>query len=88
VLHISLRDLGVQLIAGADNYVDSAALAFSHQTSLHLAEQALGHRDFLSGEIGRVLAGGRPAGGKPVIFSPFGMAILDLAVGQWVLGQR
>jgi N-[(2S)-2-amino-2-carboxyethyl]-L-glutamate dehydrogenase len=88
LLHISLRDLGVPLIAQADNYVDSAELAFSQQTSLHLAEQALGHRDYLSGEIGRVLAGGRPGNGRPVIFSPFGMAVLDLAVGQWVLNQR
>ena len=62
-------------------------LAFSHQTSLQLAEQALGHRGFLSGEIGRVLAGRRPIDGKPVIFSPFGMAVLDLAVGQWVMKQ-
>ena len=88
LLHISLRDLGVRLITQAHNYVDSAELAFSQQTSLHLAEQALGHRDYLSGEIGRVLEGGRPADGKPVIFSPFGMAVLDLAVGQWVLNQR
>jgi N-[(2S)-2-amino-2-carboxyethyl]-L-glutamate dehydrogenase len=88
LLHISLRDLGVELIAQSHNYVDSAELAFSHQTSLHLAEQALGHRNYLSGEIDRVLAGGRPADGKPVVFSPFGMAVLDLAVGQWVLNQR
>jgi len=87
LLHISLRDLGVQVITQAHNYVDLAALAFSHQTSLHLAEQALGNRDYLSGEIGRVLSGGRPADGKPVIFSPFGLAVLDLAVGQWVLHQ-
>jgi len=87
LLHISLRDLDVQVIAQAHNYVDRAELAFSHQTSLHLAEQSLGHRNYLSGEIDRVLSGGRPADGKPVIFSPFGMAVLDLAVGQWVLGR-
>jgi 2,3-diaminopropionate biosynthesis protein SbnB len=87
LLHISLRDLGVAVMASAHNFVDVAELAFSHQTSLHLAEQALGHRGCLSGEIGRVLQGGRPDGGKPVIFSPFGMAILDLAVGQWVVQQ-
>jgi 2,3-diaminopropionate biosynthesis protein SbnB len=87
LLHISLRDLGVAVMASAHNYVDAAELAFSHQTSLHLVELALGHRDCLSGEIDRVLAGGRPDDGKPVIFSPFGMAILDLAVGQWVVQQ-
>jgi 2,3-diaminopropionate biosynthesis protein SbnB len=85
VLHISLRDLKPGLIRQAEHFVDSAELAFSHQTSLHLAEQALGHREFLAGEIGRVLRGGRPASHKPVVFSPFGMAILDLAVGQWIL---
>jgi 2,3-diaminopropionate biosynthesis protein SbnB len=88
LLHISLRDLGVNVMAHAHNFVDEAGLAFSQQTSLHLAEQALGHRDYWSGDIGRVLQGGRPDDGKPVIFSPFGMGILDLAVGQWLLQQE
>ena len=86
LLHISLRDLGVSLLEHAANFVDSAELAFSNKTSLHLAEEALGHRNYLTGEIGRVLQGGRPAG-QAVVFSPFGMGILDLAVGQWVLKQ-
>lgn len=84
VLHVSLRDLTPTLIESAANYVDSAELAFSHQTSLHLTEQQVAHRDYLRGEIGAVL--NTPArANKPVIFSPFGMAILDLAVGQWVM---
>ncbi|MEY4766471.1 MAG: hypothetical protein RI907_3144 [Pseudomonadota bacterium] len=87
LLHISLRDLGPDVLAQAHNFVDEAGLAFSQKTALQLAEEALGHRDYLSGEIDRVLAGGRPAGDKPVIFSPFGMGILDLAVGQWLLQQ-
>jgi 2,3-diaminopropionate biosynthesis protein SbnB len=84
VLHISLRDLAPDQILQAANYADSAELAFTHATSLDLSEQQAGHRDFYAGDIGVVLQGQRPAG-KPVIFSPFGMAILDLAVGQWAL---
>lgn len=87
LLHISLRDLGPQVLAQAHNYVDEAGLAFSQKTALQLAEEALGHRRYLRGEIDAVLAGGRPVDGKPVIFSPFGMGILDLAVGQWLLQQ-
>lgn len=84
LLHVSLRDLAPALIESAANYVDSEDLAFSHQTSLHLTEQQVAHRDYLVGEIGAVLHT-PPRTGKPVIFSPFGMAILDLAVGQWVM---
>ena len=87
LLHISLRDLGVAVLAQAHNFVDEAELAFSQKTALALAQDALGHRDYLSGEIAEVLAGGRPSGRRPVIFSPFGMGILDLAVGQWLLAQ-
>ncbi len=87
LLHISLRDLGPAVLAQAHNYVDEAGLAFSQKTALQLAEEALGHRDYLRGEVDAVLAGGRPADGKPVIFSPFGMGILDLAVGQWLVQQ-
>jgi len=87
LLHISLRDLGPAVLAQAHNYVDEAGLAFSQKTALQLAEEALGHRDYLRGEIDAVLAGGRPNDGRPVIFSPFGMGILDLAVGQWILRQ-
>jgi 2,3-diaminopropionate biosynthesis protein SbnB len=84
VLHISLRDLQNDVIEQAANFADSAELAFTHATSLDLAEQETGHRHFYTGDIGTVLQGQRPEG-KPVIFSPFGMAILDLAVGQWAL---
>lgn len=84
LLHISLRDLQNDVIEQAANYADSAELAFTHATSLDLAQQHAGHREFYAGDIGAVLQGQRPEG-KPVIFSPFGMAILDLAVGQWAL---
>jgi hypothetical protein len=43
VLHISLRDLGPLIIQAAANYADCEAVAFSHATSLELAEAAAGH---------------------------------------------
>jgi ornithine cyclodeaminase len=56
VLHISLRDLQSDVIEQAANYADSAELAFTHATSLDLAEQQTGHRSFYAGDIGAVQA--------------------------------
>ncbi|WP_435884682.1 hypothetical protein [Streptomyces toxytricini] len=56
------------------------------QTSPHLAEQLTGGRDFLTGTLGALLEGRitlDPA--RPTVFSPFGLGILDLAVGHHVL---
>ena len=54
----------------------------------HLAEQLTGRRDFLDGTLGDVMAGlvTVPAG-RPVIFSPFGLGVLDLAVGKYVYDE-
>ncbi|MGB3437394.1 MAG: 2,3-diaminopropionate biosynthesis protein SbnB [Actinophytocola sp.] len=85
VLHVSLRDLSPELILAAHNYTDDIDHAVRERTSLHLTEQRTGNRDFVHGTLADLLTGRvtRPAG-KPVIFSPFGLGVLDLAVGQWV----
>jgi 2,3-diaminopropionate biosynthesis protein SbnB len=89
VLHISLRDLAPEIIAGAYNVVDDIEHVCSARTSVHLAAEATGHRDFIRGTIPDLLNGSfryeRPAG--PTIVSPFGMAILDLAVVREVLAR-
>ncbi|MCU1244590.1 MAG: 2,3-diaminopropionate biosynthesis protein SbnB [Acidobacteria bacterium] len=89
VLHISLRDLAPSVIAGAYNIVDDVEHVCSARTSVHLASEELGHTGFIRGTIADLLSGAlryeRPNG--PTIVSPFGMAILDLAVLRVVLDR-
>ncbi|MEV4611348.1 2,3-diaminopropionate biosynthesis protein SbnB [Kitasatospora sp. NPDC049258] len=85
VLHLSLRDLAPELILAAQNFTDDIDHAVRERTSLHLAEQQVGHREFVHGTIADLLAGTvRRDPQRAAVFSPFGLGILDLAVGKWV----
>ncbi|WP_431033799.1 2,3-diaminopropionate biosynthesis protein SbnB [Streptomyces sp. P6-2-1] len=86
VLNISLRDIGPELIEGAYNVLDDVDHCLKANTSPHLAEQKYGDRHFVTGTLAQVINGEVAAGrDKPVIFSPFGLGVLDLAVGLHVL---
>ncbi|PJN22368.1 2,3-diaminopropionate biosynthesis protein SbnB [Kitasatospora sp. CB02891] len=88
VLHLSLRDLSVASVLGAVNVTDDADHAIREQTSLHKAEQQAGHRRFVTAEIGALLDGTAelPAA-RTVVFAPFGLGVLDLAVAEAVLNH-
>ena len=86
VLHLSLRDLCVNVILASQNIVDDVDHCLKARTSLHLTEMATGNRDFVSGSLVDVLEKKlKPDPSKPRIFSPFGLGVLDLAVGNFVL---
>jgi 2,3-diaminopropionate biosynthesis protein SbnB len=84
VLHISLRDLAPEILLASTNIVDDIDHCLKANTSPHLAEQLTGNRDFLHGTLDDVMAGRvtLPAD-RPLIFSPFGLGVLDLAVGKY-----
>ncbi|MCQ9426641.1 2,3-diaminopropionate biosynthesis protein SbnA [Pseudomonas sp. LJDD11] len=85
VLNISLRDLGPAVIAQANNLFDDVEHCLKAGTSPQLAVEHYQQRSFISGSLAQLMLGQislDPA--KPTIFSPFGLGVLDLAVGQRV----
>lgn len=90
VLHISLRDIPPESLAEAYNVVDDALHVDREKTSIHLAHQ--GGRDISLDihEIGTIT--GNPSFNphiisRPIVYSPFGLGILDIAVGRFVYEQ-
>ena len=88
VLHVSLRDLAPEILLASTNVVDDVEHCLKADTSPHLVEKLTGSRDFLLGTLDDVLAGRVtvPAD-RPVVFSPFGLGVLDLAVGKFVYDE-
>jgi ornithine cyclodeaminase len=88
VLHVSLRDLAPEILLASTNLVDDVEHCLKASTSPHLVEQLTGSRDFLAGTLDDVMAGRVtvPAD-RPVVFSPFGLGVLDLAVGKYVYDE-
>jgi 2,3-diaminopropionate biosynthesis protein SbnB len=86
VLHLSLRDICANVILSSQNIVDDVDHCLKANTSLHLTEMATGNRDFIAGTLVDVLDGRvRPDLDKPRIFSPFGLGVLDIGVGSFIL---
>lgn len=86
LLNISLRDLPPEVLLSSDNVVDDVDHCLKAATSPHLAEQLSGGRDFITGTLGAAMAGRvRLDPARPTVFSPFGLGVLDVAVGVYVL---
>lgn len=90
VLHLSLRDLTVETVLAAQNVVDDADHVCREKTSLHMAEQATGHRDSIGPSLGALIRGRVALDGgteRARVFSPFGLGALDVALAKFVLDQ-
>ncbi|MGW7379133.1 2,3-diaminopropionate biosynthesis protein SbnB [Streptomyces sp. NPDC054794] len=88
VLHVSLRDLAPEIILTSTNIVDDVDHCLKADTSPHLAERLTGNRDFLRGTLADVMTGRVTVPtDRPVVFSPFGLGVLDLAVGKYVYDE-
>ncbi|HEY5883520.1 MAG TPA: 2,3-diaminopropionate biosynthesis protein SbnB [Pyrinomonadaceae bacterium] len=86
VLHLSLRDICVNVILASQNIVDDVNHCMKARTSLHLTEIETGNRNFVSGSLVDVLKKRfKLDPQRPRIFSPFGLGVLDVAVGSFVL---
>ena len=84
LLNVSLRDLSPELILGSCNIVDDVDHVMNANTSVHLAEQKTGNRDFVTGTLAELMQGRCELDRtRPIVFSPFGLGVLDLAVGKW-----
>ena len=87
ILHVSLRDLKAGAILSNHNIVDDLVHVNRAATSIHLASEQQGHTDFVHSSLGDILLGnvGLPErDNRKLIFSPFGLGVLDLAVADLV----
>ncbi|MDY0937851.1 2,3-diaminopropionate biosynthesis protein SbnB [Pseudomonas viridiflava] len=88
VLNISLRDLGPEVIACANNILDDVEHCLKAQTSPDLAVQQYQDRSFITGTLAQLMTGQvELSPDRASIFSPFGLGVLDLAVGQRIYRQ-
>jgi ornithine cyclodeaminase len=87
VLHLSLRDLHPEVILKAQNFTDDVQHALKADTSLHLTQKMQGNHDFIDGTLADLIEGRcDPDATRARIFSPFGLGVLDVALG-WEIYQ-
>lgn len=89
VLNISLRDLAPEILLSAYNIVDDRDHVNRANTSVHLAWKQANNLDFVNATISDHLINEmfEIPKDRPVIVSPFGLGILDVALAEWLYIQ-
>jgi ornithine cyclodeaminase len=88
LLHISLRDLGANVMENCINIVDDLDHVNRENTSIHITSEKNGNTDFVQGSIGGVLNGTVTLPSKgTIVYSPFGLGVLDMALARYVYDQ-
>ncbi len=87
VLHLSLRDIAPELLKNTFNVTDDINHVLKEGTSLALigeGKERYVHstlRDFLALDVSSRQANGE----KPIVFSPFGLGVLDISLANYVV---
>lgn len=85
VLNVSLRDVSPEVVLSACNVLDDVEHCLKANTSVHLTEQRTGNRDFVDATLYDMLTGAFTVPtDRTVLFSPFGLGVLDLVLGRFV----
>lgn len=85
VINISLRDLDAEIILASNNIVDDVDHVNRENTSIHLANKKTGDLNFINGNIAKVFQNEIQIDNKKAtILSPFGLGILDVAIGKYI----
>lgn len=85
ILNLSLRDIGEDIILNANNILDDIGHCLKAETSPHLAFKKTGNTDFINGHFGQLIDGSLSLDkDKTTIFSPFGLGVLDIALGHFI----
>ena len=90
ILHVSLRDLSAGAILSNHNIVDDLDHVNRAATSIQLASERTGNTDFVHSSLGDLLLGNvnlPERDDRKIIFSPFGLGLLDLSVADLVQKQ-
>lgn len=88
VLNVSLRDIAPETLVACNNVLDDVEHCMKANTSPHLAEQRYGHREFIVGTLAEFMEGEKQlVADRPVVFSPFGLGVLDLGLAMFIYQQ-